>query len=224
MMQGKWSRCLSGVGGAVLIGGLVLANYGGGVAPAEAHDHQKQSYNHLNPFRQIMDKLTEILGILNAGGAKVAGGGGAGNYTMRWDTNKTSLRFTVLADFADAAVRDENTGLVWEKLPSGSTYWGDARLKCVEKNVGGTRGWRLPSVVELASLIDASPGAPLVPVVFAGVPLVSYWSATTNATSTTSILTVDFSDRGIVGSASKISTSALLPYWCVRGPMGESTY
>ena len=220
-MQGKWSRCLSGVGGVALIGGLVLASYGGGVAPAEAHDQQKQSHNHPNPFRQIMDKLTEVLDMLNKGG----GGGGAGNYTMRWDINITSSasRFTVLTDFSGAAVRDNNTGLVWEKLPSGSTNWSDARLKCVEKNVGGTRGWRLPSVVELASLIDTSPGAPLVPGVFEGVPSVSYWSATTNATSTNTILTVDFSDRGIVGSASRINGS-MLPYWCVRGPMQESVY
>jgi hypothetical protein len=221
MMQGKWSRCLSGVGGVALIGGLVLASYGGGVAPAEAHDQQKQSHNHPNPFRQIMDKLTEVLDMLNKGG----GGGGAGNYTMRWDTNKPSVeRFTIAFP---GAVLDNNTGLVWEKLPSGSTNWADARLQCLQKAVpavGGTRGWRLPSVVELASMIDASPGAPLVPVVFEGVPLVSYWSATTNATSTTSILTVDFGDRGLVGSASKTSTSTILPYWCVRGPMSESVY
>ena len=223
MMRSTWSKWLSGVGGVALIGGLVLVNYGGGVAPAEAHDHQKQSHNHPNPFRQILDKLNEVLDMLNKGG----GGGGAGNYTMRWDTNNLSSsasRFTVLADFGGAAVRDNNTGLVWEKLPSGSTYWSDARLQCVEKNVGGTRGWRLPSVVELASLIDASPGAPLVPVVFERIPSVSYWSATTNAASTNTILTVDFGDRGQMGSASKTSNTTLLPYWCVRGPMSESVY
>ena len=220
-MRSTWSKWLSGVGGVALIGGLVLVNYGGGVTPAEAHDHEKHAYNHPNPFKQILDKLNEVLAKLKDGG----GGGGAGNYTTRWDTNNSSVsRFTVLAEFSGAAVRDNNTGLVWEQAPSGSTYWGDARLKCVEKNVGGTRGWRLPSVVELASLIDASPGAPLVPVVFVGVPLVSYWSATTSGMSTSSILTVDFGDRGQMGSASKTSNTTLLPYWCVRGPMSESVY
>ena len=143
MMQGKWSRCLSGIGGAALIGGLVLASYGGGVAPAEAHDHQKQSYNHLNPFKQILDKLNEVLEKLKNGG----GGGAAGNYTSRWDANNTSSRFTVLTEFGSAAVRDNNTGLVWEKLPSGSTNWADARLQCLHKAVpavGGTRGCGYP--------------------------------------------------------------------------------
>ncbi len=37
MMRSTWSKWLSGVGGVVLIGGLVLANYGGGVTPADAH-------------------------------------------------------------------------------------------------------------------------------------------------------------------------------------------
>ena len=65
MMQSRWNRWLSGVGAVVLIGGLVLANYGGGIMPAEAHDHQRDAYNHPNPFKQILDKLNEILAKLN---------------------------------------------------------------------------------------------------------------------------------------------------------------
>ena len=85
MMQGRWSRSLSRVGAAVLIGGLVLTNYGGGSMPAEAHDQHNEAYSHSNPFRQILDKLNDVLAKLNSGGT--AGGGGAtsaaGNYTMR---------------------------------------------------------------------------------------------------------------------------------------------
>lgn len=220
MMQGKWNRCLSRIGGVALIGGLVLASYGGGVAPAEARDNERHGYNHPNPFKQILNKLDEVLTKLGSAG----GGGEEGNYTSRWDTNKPSAsRFTVLAELGNAAVRDNNTGLVWEKLPSGSGTWVDARLKCVEKNVGGTRGWRLPSVVELVSLIDASPGAPVISVVFDGVSPVSYWSATTNAASTNTILSVDFGSNGLVGATGKLNGSTL-PYWCVRGSMSESAY
>jgi len=231
MMQGKWSRCLSGVGGAVLIGGLVLANYGGGVAPAEAHDQQKQSYNHPNPFRQILDKLNEVLEKLKNGG----GGGAAGNYTMRWDTNSLSSsgsRFTVLTDFGSAAVRDNNTGLVWEQAPSTIATWTDARIQCVEKNVGGTRGWRLPSVVELMSLIDPSlinplsQIPPIVPGVFTGVQSATYWSATSNADVNPSAsafsakLLLNFND----GKVSSLAKGNATNVWCVRGPMSESAY
>jgi len=233
MVRSRWSKWLSGVGGVVLIGGLVLANYVAGVTPAEAHHDYRHSYQ--NPFKQIMSKLNLILEKLNAGGGGAplpSTGGAAGNFTMRWDTNKPSAeRFTVLADFGDAAVRDNNTGLVWERSPDMMELWIDARLKCLNKPVpavGGTRGWRLPSIPELASLVDPSvslglklpPGHP-----FLTVASGTYWSATTSASNgssfgTGSILSVSFDD-GLVGTTSKGSPAN---YWCVRGPMSESAY
>lgn len=217
MMQGKRNRWLSGVGIAVFVGGLALVSYGGGVAPAAAHSAR---HDHQNPFKQILGKLNEILEKLNAGG----GGGGAGNQTLRWDTNNPSAsRFTVLTEFNNAAVRDNNTGLVWEQspvTPSPGPTWNDARLQCIERNVGGTRGWRLPSVVELASVIDPSLPAPYIPAVFTGVQLAPYWSATANAVGTSTALSVNFDD-GHVGMSSKSSSNAI---WCVRGPMQESMY
>ena len=230
MMRSRWSKWLSGVGGVVLIGGLVLANYGGGVTPAEAH------HSYQNPFKQILSKLNLILEKLNTpGGASSSStGGGAGNQSLRWDTNNPALRFTVLADFGGAAVRDNNTGLVWEQSPSTMPTWSEARLQCLNKAVpavGGTRGWRLPSVVELVSLIDPSlimPSSgipPIVPGVFTGVQPATYWSATANAdvpTSATSKLSVNFDD-GLVGVSTK-SSSTYNYVWCVRGQMSESAY
>ena len=220
MMQGKWNRCLSRIGGVALIGGLVLANYGGGIVPAEAHNHDKHAYNHPNPFKQILDKLNEISTKLNNGG----GGGEAGNYTTRWDSNKPSAsRFTVLAEFGGAAVRDNNTGLVWEQTPSMVFDWTSARFQCLNKAVpavGGTRGWRLPSVTELASLVDPSLGPPYVPPVFTGVTG-NYWSATSLAEGgSVNKFSVSFTD-GSVGTTGKSSSNNV---WCVRGSMSESTY
>lgn len=223
MIRGKRSIWLSGIGGAVLIGGLVLTNYGGGVSPVEAHDRPN---HYQNPFRQIMDKLNEILAKLNNGGT---GGGSAvtsaaGNYMLRWDTkNPSASRFTVLTDFANLAVRDNNTGLVWEQAPTTMATWTDARLQCINKTVGGTRGWRLPSVAELASLIDPTLPAPFVPTVFTGVEqMAPYWTATANADSSsiTSKLSLNFQD-GLVGVSAKSNANFV---WCVRGPMNDSAY
>lgn len=227
MMQGRWNKWLSGVGGVVLIGGLVLANYGGGVTPAEAH------HSYQNPFKQILSKLNLILEKLNTpGGApSPSTGGGAGNQPLRWDTNNQSaLRFTVLTDFGGAAVRDNNTGLVWEQSPATMATWTDARTQCVEKSVGGTRGWRLPSVVELMSLIDPSlinPSSlipPIAPGVFTGVQSATYWSATANAdvspSATSAKLLLNFNDGTVSPLAKGNTTNA----WCVRGPMSESAY
>jgi hypothetical protein len=220
MIKGKWNRCVSRIGGVALIGGLVLASYSGGVVPAEAHGHDKHAYNHPNPFKQILDKLNEISTKLNNGG----GGGEAGNYTTRWDSNKPSAsRFTVLAEFGGAAVRDNNTGLVWEQAPTMTLPWVDARFQCLNKAVpavGGTRGWHLPSVTELASLVDPSLGPPYVPTVFTGVTG-NYWSATSLAEGgSVNKFSVSFTD-GSVGTTGKGSSNNV---WCVRGSMSESTY
>jgi len=79
----------------------------------------------------------------------------------------------------------------------------------------------------IGGLIDPDPvsGKPIMPVVFTGVPLANYWSATTSASSGTSftastVLSVDFGN-GLVGNSPKSSPNYV---WCVRGPMSESVY
>ena len=57
--------------------------------------------------------------------------------TDSWDRNlRSSSRFTVLSGFASAAVRDNNTGLVWEQAPATlAGGWPAARLACINKTV-----------------------------------------------------------------------------------------
>jgi hypothetical protein len=51
-------------------------------------------------------------------------------------------RFTVLADFANQAVRDNETGLVWERSPSSNTAsWYDVVRACWLRQIGGRMGW-----------------------------------------------------------------------------------
>src|SRR5215510_10545004 len=78
-----------------------------------------------------------------------------GTETQNWDKNLPSAsRFTVLTEFGGAAVRDNNTGLVWEQRPTLTTHtWISAIDHCFNTPIGNTRGWHLPSVVELSSLI-----------------------------------------------------------------------
>ncbi len=100
MMQSRWSKWLSGVGGVVLIGGLVLANYSGGVMPAEAHNgYQNPFKGYQNPFKQILSKLNIIIEKLNTGGGGTRSsstGGGAGYQSLSWDThNPLASRFTI---------------------------------------------------------------------------------------------------------------------------------
>jgi hypothetical protein len=105
-----------------------------------------------NPVEQILTKLDEILGKLNNAA------NGEANHTLRWDQNFSGgNRFTILAAFANQAVLDKNTGLVWEQTPSStSAVFQDSTYGCANKNVGGTKGWRLPAIPELASSILTS--------------------------------------------------------------------
>ncbi|TMQ24102.1 MAG: DUF1566 domain-containing protein, partial [Nitrospirae bacterium] len=92
-------------------------------------------------------------------------------------------RFVILPAFNSDAVLDKESGLVWEKSPqTTSTKWSVARRTCTEKNIGGQKGWRLPSLEELASLVDPSvapPGLALPPGhPFLAVQSAVYWSST----------------------------------------------
>jgi hypothetical protein len=154
-----------------------------------------------------------------------------------WDqTLPSATRFIVLSNFSSAAVLDRNTGLVWERSPStDSTTWPLARISCVNKTVGGQRGWRLPSAVEIMSLQDRSiinsqlpPGHPFT----VNNPVGSYWTATTVVPPTVSspvsgdtlgAVWVYLFGSGVVAESSRQPTVTNLS-WCVRGPMNADAY
>lgn len=143
-----------------------------------------------------------------------------------WDKALPSAqRFVLLAVFNNEAVRDNNTGLVWEKSPQTTTAtWNGARFTCINKNVGGQKGWRLPSISDLASLIDPSvaPPGPTLPSghPFHNVQSAGYWSATTSAEDASDAWFVYFG-IGFVDSDSKTHTGHA---WCVRGGMHAEAY
>jgi hypothetical protein len=152
----------------------------------------------------------------------------AGPYyaTPSWDqTLPAATRFIILSNFASEAVLDRETGLVWEKSPQPTTAtWGSARFACINKNVGGQKGWRLPAIPELASLIDPSVAIPG-PTLPSGHPFTNvlsalYWSATAYAEDPTIAWLVLF-HNGNVGAISKTSSHQV---WCVRGGMNAEAY
>ncbi len=138
-----------------------------------------------------------------------------------WDEqiNKPS-RFKVLKDFGNAAVLDKETGLVWEQSPVTATLdWVSALVFCNGQNVGNRLGWRLPTLQELASLIDPTQSGPALPSghPFSNVQSSGYWSASTYADSALSAWYVDLSSGDV---ARLIKTSAGAHVWCVRGGQG----
>jgi len=145
--------------------------------------------------------------------------------TQSWDKKLPSaLRFTVLSAFGDAAVRDDETGLVWEKtLETTEMSWTVARAACADKDVGGRKGWRLPSIFELVSLMDLSMRTgPTLPLnhPFTNVQMDAYWSATTVAGTPNSAWLVFFDTGKVLNGFKTITFHA----WCVRGGMNADQY
>ncbi len=117
------------------------------------------------------------------------------------------------------AILDSETGLVWEKLSSTSIMpWADALASCYTKKVDGRKGWRLPKVEELSSLVDLShlqQGSLTLPIdhPFRNVTKTSYWSTTTSPFGNEFAFSVHFTN----GFVSRVSKSTNNHAWCVRG-------
>jgi hypothetical protein len=140
------------------------------------------------------------------------------------EPNNTPGRFIVLSSYSDEAVFDSETGLVWERSPSRTAFtWANAQIHCNQLNVGNRKGWRLPTIQELASLVDGDPANTSSPRLPPGDPFISvlssfsfYWSATTFAIDSGSAWGVFFGDGG-VGIEDKSNSRFA---WCVRGGQG----
>jgi hypothetical protein len=142
-----------------------------------------------------------------------------------WSTQVTKGRFVVLAAFNNEAVLDKETGLVWQ-LVAGDTdnngtvnssdklSWFAAHSYCNNVEVGGRKGWRLPSIQEQATLIDTTHSNPALPT---GHPFVGvgagYWSASTLASDPAVGVDMNFIDGNVNGA----DKSLLGLVWCVRG-------
>jgi hypothetical protein len=127
-------------------------------------------------------------------------------------------RFVILLAFNSEAVLDQETGLVWERSPqTTSARWSVARRTCIDKNVGGQKGWRLPSLQELTSLVDPSiapPGPTLPPGhPFLTVQSTVYWSETRVDEDPRGSWGVHF---GLGGGATFINWAHSIQFWCVR--------
>jgi hypothetical protein len=136
--------------------------------------------------------------------------------TPSWDqTLPAATRFVVLSNMQNNAVLDRETGLVWEKAPStDTTTWYNSLDACAHLNLGGRRGWRLPSVHELSSLIDTS--VAVVPQLPVGHPFTivaaTYWTASIRINQAPWVVNLtDGNSSFVIGTAGPYSR------WCVRG-------
>lgn len=135
-----------------------------------------------------------------------------------------SKRFELVLD--STAALDKETGLVWERSPDTTLRtWSQAVYYANNKSIDGRKGWRLPTVEELASLVDSTQNHPSLP---EGHPFIlqtawfQYWSSTTDVLSAGYAATVEFANSGSVNYLNKTTVQSFV--WCVRGGHGYDGY
>jgi hypothetical protein len=141
------------------------------------------------------------------------------------DVQVHASRFQILEEYKGEAVLDTETHLIWERTPSAAeTAWANASLRCALASTGGRLGWRLPSFLELMTLVEPAPLAaaskPRLPSghPFQGVRADFYWTTSSQDTEPTNAYAIDFL-RGDVMSQRKNRAHA---WWCVRGGTSDS--
>jgi hypothetical protein len=160
----------------------------------------------------------------------------AGPYyaTPSWDQKLTCSapancpRFVVLSNWNNEAVLDRETGLVWQKQPTDQKrIWNVAFQVCIGAQTGGRKGWRLPSIHELQSLIDPNVfdengdvvSLPL------GHPFVGitaglgewYWTNTSVASDPSFAYRVGMAEGMSLANSLKVAPGLPRRFWCVRG-------
>ena len=122
------------------------------------------------------------------------------------------------AKTASDEVTDKTTGLVWQLGDDGNTYtYAQAGPHCASfKSAEAATGWRLPSVVELMTLIDSGVDLPSISPSFSGAQSTNYWTSTPTATANMLAWTVKFD----YGEVIPLLTDTSLPVKCVRGTSG----
>jgi hypothetical protein len=140
----------------------------------------------------------------------------------------TPLSYT---DNGDGTVTDKNTGLVWQKQENKSGNWYSAagvydatynstsQSVCGALRTGGFSDWRLPSKMELVSIVNYGDTSPAINPVFTNSnPLTNgYWTATTNSAGPVFAWYVHF-EYGAVSNARKDGLQGNSQYSrCVRG-------
>ncbi len=92
-------------------------------------------------------------------------------------------------------VVDQVTGLMWQREVPGSSYdWHGAQTYCAGLTLAGHHDWRLPSEIELLSLVDFAKTDPAIDSALPGTPSSGSWSSTTLSSRSSDAWIVYFGD------------------------------
>ncbi len=131
---------------------------------------------------------------------------------------ESASRFTLVLN--GEAVKDSASGLIWEREPDYIfDVWDRSVARCATKTVGGTQGWRAPSIDEIKTLVDLEQQDPSLP---AGHPFHNiksgiYWTSTPHPKDDI----VAWQQSFFFGQAVTDQKSGTRRLWCVLGQAGQ---
>jgi hypothetical protein len=127
-----------------------------------------------------------------------------------------------LSDKGNGTIADAQTGLTWQKDHFMNANWQNSRDACDSLDIGGQKDWRLPTVYELASLVDWKKTGPSIDKTY--FPTASsgamYWTVNPRVGTLDNVWTVFFSAGGVHDKA-KTSLQAAR---CVRGSFDTTVW
>lgn len=126
-----------------------------------------------------------------------------------------SSNYTVTTICGDKVVTDKTTGLMWAQAEEPGTYsWADAKTRCAASRRAGFTDWRLPTRVEVVSLVDfGKASAPTIDTtVFPGATSGAKWSSSPYALAAGNAWSVAFG----FGSTTFVTTTTAYGARCVR--------
>lgn len=150
-----------------------------------------------------------------------------------WDKKlPVAERFVVVMD--GAAVLDKETWVVWEREPTVNdtgVNWEFAHDHCMRSEVGGRKGWHLPTIEQLQSIIDSSQfpalpaGHPFLPLPGDLFPGSHWWSATSGSSHTGTfvdpqpavVVEFKFGNHSFIDKDNRKWDNFPVLAWCVRG-------
>ncbi len=145
-------------------------------------------------------------GAAGSGGLAATGGaaGGSTSADTNWaewpmpnsqeDVNNGAPNLESYRDNFDGTVTDAVTGLMWQQSVPGLAYTAaQAATYCTGLNLGGYSDWRVPTIVELVSIIDYDSSSPAInSIAFPSTPGADFISSTSYDGSATQMSSASF--------------------------------
>jgi hypothetical protein len=188
-----------GTGGTVASGGLVGS--GGIVATGGAGTGGSGGSSGGSGGTVASGGVVVTGGIVGTGGIGTGGAVVAGDWAG-WPMPNDQVDVTAGApnlesytDNGDSTVTDNITGLMWQQALSTTTYtWAQAVAYCPTLSLASHNDWRLPSRIELVSIVDfgVTSGATINATYFPSTPADWFWSSSPLAGSSSDAWFVSF--------------------------------